>query len=387
MFKHLRPLWAEVNLDNLAFNMQEIRKISKSKEIIGVVKADAYGHGAVDIAPVLLENGATRLAVAVLSEGVELRREGIDCPIIILGFTSPSLIGDLLKYDIEQTVFSYEYAEELSKVASKKHKIGKIHIAVDTGMGRIGFLPNKNSVEEIYKISNLPNVCIEGIFSHFSTADERDKEYTYGQLKKFNEFYKLLQDKGIDIKMRHIANSASIIDLPEAHFEAVRPGIILYGYYPSEEVNKEKIKLKPVMELKANIAHIKSVTSGQYISYGRRFKSDRESVIATLPVGYADGYTRALFNKGKVILHNEFAAVIGSICMDQCMIDITDISSEVKVGDEVTLMGRSDRIKFDADDVAKALGTINYEVICAISKRVPRVYVRNGKVIKIRNYI
>lgn len=387
MFKHLRPLWAEVNLDNLAFNMQEIRKISKSKEIIGVVKADAYGHGAVDIAPVLLENGATRLAVAVLSEGVELRREGIDCPIIILGFTSPSLIGDLLKYDIEQTVFSYEYAEELSKVASKKHKIAKIHIAVDTGMGRIGFLPNKNSVEEIYKISNLPNVCIEGIFSHFSTADERDKEYTYGQLKKFNEFYKLLQDKGIDIKMRHIANSASIIDLPEAHFEAVRPGIILYGYYPSEEVNKEKIKLKPVMELKANIAHIKSVTSGQYISYGRRFKSDRESVIATLPVGYADGYTRALFNKGKVILHNEFAAVIGSICMDQCMIDITDISSEVKVGDEVTLMGRSDRIKFDADDVAKALGTINYEVICAISKRVPRVYVRNGKVIKIRNYI
>lgn len=387
MFKQLRPVWAEVNLDNLAFNMQQIRKTYKGKEIIGVVKADAYGHGAVDVAPVLLENGATRLAVAVISEGIELREAGIECPIIILGFTSPGLMEELVEYDIEQTVFSYEYAEKLSKVASNKNKMAKIHIAVDTGMGRIGFLPNEDSAEEIYKISKLTNITIEGIFSHFSTADERNKEYTYNQLQKFNDFYELLNDKGINIKTRHIANSASIIDLPQTYFEAARPGIILYGYYPSEEVEKNNIELKPVMQLKANIVHIKKVTEGNYISYGRRFKSQRDTIIATLPVGYADGYTRALLNKGKVIVNNQFAPVVGSICMDQCMIDLTDIKSEIKLGDEVILMGEGNNIKFNADDIAEVLGTINYEVICAISKRVPRVYIKNGEVVKVRNYI
>lgn len=252
MFKHLRPVWAEINLDNLAYNMQQIRRVSKSKEIIGVVKADAYGHGALDIAPVLLENGADKLAVAVVSEGIELRRGGINCPIIILGFTAPSLMSDLLKYDIEQTVFSYDYAKELSRIAEKKRKVAKIHIALDTGMGRIGFFPNKESVEEVYKISKLPNISIMGIFSHFSTADEKDKEYTKYQLDKFNYFYHYLKEKGINIKTRHIANSAAIIDLPETHFEAVRPGIILYGYYPSQEVDKGKIELRTVMELKTN---------------------------------------------------------------------------------------------------------------------------------------
>ncbi|MCY6371282.1 alanine racemase [Clostridium ganghwense] len=387
MVKHLRPVWAEINLDNLEFNMQQIRKISKSEEIIGVVKADAYGHGALDIAPVLLENGATRLAVAVVTEGIELRRGGIQCPIIVLGFTDPNFIPDLLKYDIEQTVFSYEYAKELSETAQKKHKIAKIHIAVDTGMGRIGFFPNQESAEEVYKISQLPNISIEGVFSHFSTADEENKEYTYYQLENFNKFYGYLEQKGINIKKRHIANSAAIIDLPETHFEAVRPGIILYGYYPSKEIDKSKLELRPVMKLKTKIAHIKNIPSGHYISYGRKFKSSKESIIATLPIGYADGYTRALFNKGKVIIKGQHAPVVGSICMDQCMIDITNISSEIKVGDEVVLMGKTDEVKFDADDIAEILGTINYEVICAISKRVPRVYIKDGEVVKIRNYV
>lgn len=387
MFKHLRPVWAEINLDNLAFNVQQIKRFSKSKEIIGVVKADAYGHGALDIAPVLLENGVDKLAVAVVSEGIELRRSGIDCPIIILGFTAPSLISDLLKYDIEQTIFSYDYAKELSRIAEKKHKVAKIHIALDTGMGRIGFFPNKESVEAIYKISKLPNILISGVFSHFSTADEKDKEYTKYQLDKFNGFYDSLKEKGINIKTRHIANSAAIIDLPETHFEAIRPGIILYGYYPSQEVDKRKIELRIVMELKTNIAHIKKVPPGYYISYGRKFKSYKESIIATLPVGYADGYTRSLFNKGKVMLKDQFAPIVGSICMDQCMVDITDISSEVKVGDEVVLMGKMNKIKFDADDIAEIIDTINYEVICAISKRVPRVYIKDGEVVKIRNYV
>ncbi|MGY0373287.1 alanine racemase [Clostridium sp. JNZ J1-5] len=387
MFKHLRPVWAEINLDNLAFNMRQIRSKAKSKDIIAVVKADAYGHGALDIAPVLLENGATSLAVAVVSEGVELRRGGIECPIMVLGFTPPSLMDDLVKYDIQQTVFSYSYAKELSAIAEKNHKKARIHIAVDTGMGRIGFMPNKESVEEVLKISKLPNIEVQGIFSHFSTADEKDKEYTDYQLSKFNEFYDELSKVGVKIKIRHIANSAAIIELPKTHFEAVRPGIILYGYYPSEEVDKSNIQLKPVMELKTNIAHIKKIPSGYYISYGRKFKSTRETVVATLPVGYADGYTRLLFNKAKVIINGQFAPVVGRICMDQCMVDVTNIKGEIKVGDEVILIGEKGGISINADHIAEMLGTINYEVVCMISKRVPRVYIKDGEVVKIRNYV
>lgn len=387
MFKHLRPVWAEINLDNVAYNMKQIRKISNSKEIIAVVKADAYGHGALDTAPVLLENGATSLAVAVVSEGVELRRGGIDCPIMVLGFTPPSLMDYLLKYDIQQTVYSYNYAKELSELARKKHKKAKIHIAVDTGMGRIGFMPNDESLKDILEISKLPNVEVTGIFSHFSTADEEDKEFSKHQLEKFDKFYEALCNVGLQIGMRHIGNSAAVMEMPEAHFEAVRPGIILYGYYPSNEVDKNKIKLKPVMELKTNVAHIKKVPSGYYISYGRRFRADRDSTIVTLPVGYADGYTRLLFNKAKVIINGQFAPVVGSICMDQCMIDVTDIKGEIMVGDEVILIGEKDDAVITVEDIADMIGTINYEVVCMITKRVPRVYIKDGKVVKVRNYV
>jgi len=386
MFSNLRPVWAEVDLDKLAHNMREIRRVAKSENIIAVVKADAYGHGAIDVAPVLLENGANRLAVAVLSEAVELRRSGIECPILILGFTPPTLIDELFKYNIEQAVYSYEFASELSKIAQVKNEVAKIHIVVDTGMGRIGYLPNDESAEEVYNISRLPNIIIEGMFSHFSSADETDKTYTKNQVKKFNNFYEKLKEKKVNINIRHTANSAAIIDLPETHFDAVRPGIILYGYYPSEEVNKEKINLKPVMTLKANVVHIKVLPPGEYVSYGRKFKTDRESVIATLPIGYADGYTRLLYQKGKVILKGKLAPVIGRICMDQCMIDITDIDG-VKIGDEVILMGEDENNKFTADKIAELMGTINYEIVCMISKRVPRVYISEGKVVKIRNYV
>ena len=386
MFKHLRPAWAEVNLDNLANNMKEIRRVSKSKDIIAVVKADAYGHGAIDAAQVFLENGATRLAVAVISEAVELRESGIGCPIMILGFTSPYLIDDLLRYDIQQTVYSYEYACEISKAAVKQNKAAKIHIALDTGMGRIGFRPEEKSVDEVYKISKLHNIVIEGLFSHFSSADQEDKSYTYMQIEKFNRFYNELLKRGIQINVKHIANSAAIIDMPEVHFDAVRPGIILYGYYPSNEVSKDKINLKSAMSLKANVIHVKKVPCGEYIGYGRKFKTARESLIATLPIGYADGYTRLLFGKAKVIVNGKFAPVAGRICMDQCMIDVTEIGN-VKAGDEAILMGSENNLKFDADDIADLLGTINYEVLCAISKRIPRVYIKSGRIIKVKNYI
>ncbi len=386
MFKHLRPVWAEIDLDKLAHNMREIRRVARSENIIAVVKADAYGHGAVDVAPVLLKNGANRLAVAVQSEAVELRRSGIECPIMILGFTPPNLIDNLLKYDIEQTVFSYKFASKLSRMAQKKNKVARIHIAVDTGMGRIGYLPNEESAEEVYNISKLPNIIIEGVFCHFSTADEKDKTYTYEQVKKYDAFYEKLKEKKVYIKMRHIANSAAIIDLPETHYEAVRPGIITYGYYPSGEVNKENINLKPVMTLKTNIVHIKTLPAGEYVSYGRKYKTEKESIIATLPIGYADGYSRLLFQKGKVILRGKFAPVIGKICMDQCMIDVTEIDG-ARIGDEVILIGEDENNKFTADTIAELIGTINYEVICMIGKRVPRVYVSEGRVVKIKTYV
>lgn len=386
MFNNFRPVWAEINLDNLAYNMQQVRDKTKSTEIIGVVKADAYGHGAIDVAPVLLENGATALAIASLNEGIELRRNGIKCSIMILGLTPETLSQDLIKYEIEPTVSSYDYACSLSQEARKINKIVKIHIAVDTGMGRIGFLPNEESVEEVYKISKLPNIEIRGLFSHFSTADEMDKSYSYFQFDKYNWFYKKLIEKGVKIAMRHISNSAATMELLDTHCDAVRPGIILYGYYPSNEVHRSQLSIRPVMTWKANIMYIKTLEKNQYVGYGKKFKTERKSIIGTLPVGYADGYSRMLSGKAKVIVNGKFAPVIGNICMDQCMIDITDVG-EVKVGDEVILMGSYDNLKFDADDMADLMGTISYELLCMVSKRVPRVYIRNGRVVKVRNYI
>ncbi|WML36173.1 alanine racemase [Clostridium sp. OS1-26] len=386
MFRDFRPVWAEINLDNLVYNIRQIREKVKSKELIGVVKADAYGHGAVEVAPILLQNGATRLAVAVLTEGVELRKSGIKCPIMILGLTPETLSDDLIKYDIEPAVSSYEYALTLSNIAQSKGKTIKIHIVIDTGMGRIGFLPSEESVEEIHKISKLPNIEIEGLFSHFCTADEADKSYSNMQFEKYNWFYEKLIGKNIKINMRDIANSAAIMELPETHYDGTRPGIILYGYYPSNEVDKNQLSIKPVMTWKANVVHVKTLEKGEYIGYGRKFRTERKSIIATLPIGYADGYTRMMSGKAKVIINGKFAPVVGNICMDQCMIDVTDVG-DVKVGDEIILMGSDGNLKFNADDMAAILGTINYEVICMVSKRVPRVYIENGQIIKIKNYV
>ncbi|ACO83977.1 alanine racemase [Clostridium botulinum] len=386
MFRNLRAVWAEIDLDNLQHNLKQIKKICGNKEIIGVIKANAYGHGAMEIAPTLLENGVSRLAVAVLSEAMELRMSGVKEPIMILGYT-PWALGDmLLDNDIEQSVYSYNDALELSKIAVLKRKILKIHIVVDTGMGRIGFLPTKESVEDVYKISKLPNIEIEGVFSHFSSADESDKDYTLYQMNKYNAFINKLEEKNIQVPIKHIANSAAIIDLENTHLDAVRAGIIMYGYYPSNYVLRNNINLKPVMSLKTSIVHIKKVSSGEYISYGGTFKTKRESIIATLPIGYADGYNRLLSNKGKVIVNGKLAPVIGRVCMDQCMIDVTFIEN-LKVGDVVTIMGEENGVSYTAEDIASQIGTISYEVICNVNKRVPRVYKKDGKIINVVNYI
>ena len=382
----IRPVWAEIDLDCIKDNIREIRKSIRDKEIIAVVKADAYGHGAIDIAPVLLENGADKLAVAVITEALELRNNGIQSPIIILGYTPTTFAEELIRENIEQTVYDLEYAKELSKIASKNCSEINIHIAVDTGMGRIGFLPNDESIKAVEAISRLDNIRIKGIFTHFSTADEKDKEYTHYQINKFNDFVKVLEGKNIDLGCKHLSNSAAILDIREAHFDAVRPGIILYGYYPSDEVDKKKIKLKPALTLKSQIVHVKELSTGEYISYGRKYRTQRKSIIATLPIGYADGYTRALYGKAQVIVNGKLAPVVGRICMDQCMIDVTEVGS-VKVGDEVILLGAENEVKFDADDIAELIDTINYEVVCMIGKRVPRVYKKDGKITKTRNYL
>lgn len=383
---NIRPVWAEIDLDCIKDNIREIRKSMKDKEIIAVVKADAYGHGAIDIAPVLLEHGADKLAVAVITEALELRNSGIDAPIVILGYTPITFAKELSKENIEQTVYDLQYAKELSKIGKESCTDINVHIAVDTGMGRIGFLPNEEGIKSVESISKLDNIKIKGIFTHFSSADEKDKEYTNYQIKKFNDFVKALEKKNIKLGCKHLSNSAAILDIEEAHFDAVRPGIILYGYYPSNEVDKKKIKLKPALTLKSQIVHVKELSKGEYISYGRKYRTQRKSIIATLPIGYADGYTRALYGKAQVIVNGKLVPVVGRICMDQCMIDVTDVG-EVKVGDEVILLGEQNGVKFDADDIAELIDTISYEVVCMIGKRVPRVYKEKGKITKTRNYL
>ncbi len=388
MEKILRPVWAEIDLDALAYNMKNIKALAKDKEVIAVVKADCYGHGSVDTAPVLLENGASRLAVAVLTEGIELRNSGITAPIMILGYTPEYLGEELIKYDIEQTVYSLEYAHNLSETALSLNKKAKIHIALDTGMGRIGFMPDEKSLREVSEICSLPGLDVIGMFTHFSTADEENKDYTNEQFSKYMKFVEGLSDLNINIPLKHVSNSGAIMDMPETFkdLDAVRAGIILYGYYPSDEVKKENLSLKPALTIKAKIAHVKEMDKNMYISYGRTFKTERKSIIATIPIGYADGYSRLLIPGAKVIVNGKFAPVVGRICMDQCMIDVTDVGT-VKTGDEVIILGQSGDLKINADDYAEILGTINYEILCMFKHRIPKVYIRNNKPAIVRNYI
>ena len=382
----MRPVWVEVDLDALEYNVKNIKKLINNKDMIAVVKADAYGHGALDIIPTLIKNGVNRLAVAVITEAIEFRKKNINIPIMILGSTPLEYSEELINYDIEQTVFNLEYAEELSKIAVKMGKRAKVHIALDTGMGRIGFLQNEKSINEVEKICRLKGIEVIGIFTHFATADEENKEYSNYQFNKFTSFIKELERRGIHIPIKHCSNSGAIMDLPETYLDAVRAGIILYGYYPSNEVNKEVLDLKPVLSLKAKISHVKELDKDMYISYGRTFKTEKKSVIATIPIGYADGYSRLLSGKVKVIVNGKLANVVGRICMDQCMVDVTDVGN-VKVSDEVTLLGNDGDIKFNADDIAEIMGTINYEILCMIKQRIPRVYIKNHKVVNVRNYI
>ncbi|AEV67135.1 alanine racemase [Acetivibrio clariflavus] len=380
--------WAEVNLDNIAHNVREIRRVTDKKaEIMGVVKADAYGHGVMEVAKTLIENGVTRLAVSMLDEAIQLRQNGIDVPILILSYTDPIRAEEIILNDVTQTVFSHDLAEALSEAAVRLNKNVKIHIKIDTGMTRVGFMPGYSAVKNVVQISKLPKIIVEGLFTHFASADESDRSYTYMQFERFMSIVSELNRIGVYIPVKHVCNSAGIIEYPEMHLNMVRPGIALYGMYPSDEVHKDKIDLKPAMTLKANIILVKEVEAGTCISYGRIFKTQRNSKIATLPIGYADGYTRLLSGKGKVLVNGQLVPIVGRICMDQCMIDVTDVEGEVNVGDEAVLFGIQNGSEIKIEDIAKEIGTINYEIACIIGKRIPRVYWKNGKIHNVLNYL
>lgn len=382
----LHPLWAEIDLDSVEYNINKIKVRAKDSEIIGVVKANAYGHGAVEISKILIENGVRRLAVANIMEALELRKNGISCSLMILGISSEEALEEIVKGDIEVAVSSYSFAYKLSEIAKKLGKKAKIHIALDTGMGRIGFKPSEKSIEDIKNIINRSNLEIVSMFSHFATADSEDKEYCKFQRERYHWFYNELSKHNLDLIKKNISNSAALIDIPDFNYDYVRPGIIQYGYYPSKEVKKDFLNIKPVLTWKTKIIHIKTVNKGEFIGYGMSFETKRKTVVATIPVGYGDGYSRRLSGRGKVIINGQLAPVIGNICMDQSMIDITDIEG-VELYSEVILMGAEGDVKFDADDMASILDTINYEVLCSIGRRVERVYLRNKKVVSIQDYI
>jgi len=385
--KKIRAAWAEVDLDALAHNMREVKRLAaKGALVTAVIKADGYGHGAKKVAQTLLDNGADRFAIAVLDEGIELRRAGFKVPILVLGFTDKERAEEVVANDLEQAAYSWDLAEALSKEAVRQGKTVKVHIKIDTGMGRIGLQPNSDSVQLIKKISQLPNLAIEGIFTHFAVADTVDKLYTEGQYEKFNWICSELDKENVKINIRHCGNSATIIDLPNMHMNMVRAGIMLYGLKPSDEVMLDRLELKQVMSLKVRITHVKEIEAGQSVSYGRRFIAERKSKIASLPIGYADGYTRMLSGKAEALVKGKRVPVVGRICMDQCMIDVTGIEN-VSVGDEVVLFGKQEDGFIHIDELADKLGTINYEIVCMIGKRVPRVYIKDGKIVDVYNYI
>jgi len=384
----LNRTWAEINLDALKVNIENVRKVTdKNAKVMAVVKADAYGHGVYEAAKVFLENGADSLAVACLSEAKQLRKEGIDVPILILGAVYEDEADEIVKYNVTSAVFSYETAKFLSDSAVKQGKKCTVHIKIDTGMSRIGIMAgdmDEDGIEEIKKIASLPGIYIEGIFSHLSTSDEKDTSYTEKQFKIFESFYKKLLAAGIKIPVRHIANSAAIMMYPKMHLDMVRAGVVLYGLYPSDDVDKSILPLIPAMSLKSRISMVKEMPCGRGVSYGKEYETKGNEKIATVPVGYADGYLRDISKDGYVLLKDgNKAKIVGRICMDQCMIDVTNVNN-IDRGDEVTLFGESG---ITADSIARWLGSINYEVVCLISKRVPRVYLKDKKPVSVRNYI
>ena len=370
--------WAEINLDNLKYNFKNIRaRTEKTAKIMAIIKADGYGHGAVQLARALKKEGADCFGVALCDEGIQLRKHGIEEDILILGVVPENKIEEALDFNLTPAVTSLDFAKKLNNKAEERVKI---HIKVDTGMGRIGFQCTEESVNIIKEISKLKNIEIEGIFTHFATADEENEEKTLKQFEKFMDFISKLEKEGIHIPVKHCANSATVLRFPQMHLDMVRPGIILYGYYPSGYMKNMKnkfIDLKPVMTLKTMVTNIKKLEEDTEISYGGTYTGKKDDSIATLGIGYADGLLRMLSGRLTVEINGEKFKQTGRICMDQCMIDVSN-ANNINTGDEAVIFGECN----SADKLAEICGTISYEILCMIGKRVPRVYLSSGKVVK-----
>ena len=378
IFNSLRT-WVEINLDALECNFDTVREaLPENIKILAVVKANAYGHGAIGVAK-FLEEKADYLAVAAPDEALELRKNGVNCPILILGHIPYGEYDNIVKYNITPTISDFYEAELLSEAAGKAGTTSVFHIAVDTGMNRIGFKCDDASVEEIKKMKELPNIQIEGVFSHLAAADMLDKAYTKMQAERFDDFVLKLENAGIKVDIKHLYNSAAIADL-EKKYDMVRQGIILYGLRPSDEVEFNNIKEpKPVMSMKTRVVQVKTLPAGESISYGCTYTTEKETIVATLCAGYADGVTRVLSNNGEVLIRGKRARILGRVCMDQFMVDVTDIP-DVQAGDTATIFGTDGDETISVDEIAKKANTINYEIICNINSRVTRVYMKNGKV-------
>ncbi len=378
--EHYDRVWAEIDLNAIAFNIESIKKqIHGQTQIVAVIKADGYGHGAVPIAQMLeTDSRVWGYAVATAQEAMTLRQNGIKKPVLILAYTFPSAYGELIQNDIRLTAFTLEMAQDMSKEAVRQKKRCRVHIKMDTGMTRIGMQPDGDSISVIKQIAALEHIEIEGIFTHFARADETDRTKAYEQLRQFQDFTARLEETaGLRIPMKHCSNSAGIVEMPEANMDAVRAGIILYGLWPSDEVRQHgKIVLRPSLGLKSRIVFIKTVPAGREISYGGTFTTKRSTRVATICVGYGDGYPRSLSNKGYVLVNGQRAPILGRVCMDQFMVDITDIKGTVQTQDEVTLIGKDMGEEITMEALGELSGRFNYELACDLGKRIPRVYLK-----------
>lgn len=376
----------EVDLDALEHNLKQFRRhLQENTGIMAVVKADAYGHGAVQIAKAALSAGASYLAVAFVDEAVELRNAGISAPILILGYTPPHAVQTAVQYDLTCTVFSEENLRQMSEAAKNAGKSLRVHVKVDTGMGRLG-LNSEDVLPFVRTMVRSPFIKWEGIFTHYATADEKDKDYALKQEQKFRQVVETLARENLKPEIAHIANSAGSIDLHEHVYNMVRLGISMYGLYPSAEVNRQSVSLKPVLTLKTRVASLKKPAAGTGISYGKTYIANGEEWIAALPIGYADGINRHLSNRGHVLINGKKVPIVGRVCMDQLMVNVTE-AMPVEVGQEVVLYGKQQQSEITVDEVADLLGTINYEVVSMLGHRIPRIYKRGGKVINVVNLL
>ena len=365
----LRQVWAEVNLQTLKENYFKLQAYTRS-EMMPIVKADAYGHGVIPVVKTLIACGTERYGVALLEEALEIKAVFPDLTVMVIGATDLDKSDILVREGIIPAIFQLSQAQALSEAAVKQNRTAILHIKIDTGMNRIGF--KERDFADIMKIAALPNLFVEGIFTHFATSDIRDLSFAREQLNRFQSLYVKLKKAGLTIPIRHAANSAAILQFPESHFELVRPGISLYGLTPSSQIGSA-VGLEPVMSWKAKVSHVKNIKTGESVSYGRTFQAAYPTRVATIPIGYADGLRRALSNQGEMLIHGKRSTMIGRICMDQTMLEVTKIPG-VQVGDVVTILGKDGYDQITATEMADWIGTISYEVVCGISKRVPRVY-------------